>query len=281
MFDPRIGRWFAPDPLEKSYPGYSTYNYVYNNPLRFIDPTGEGPGDPPIWAQYVIERINPYLPKVFYWSNNSSNLSLYHWANNRNKEPRYKMIGLVGEALTMSLLDDSSAKVGTTYNNRQIDIQTVKTAYEINVWVLGVKYKREQDVNLNVNKFNGETETVEYEHNGKFGSTDYILNYEVKTFSPYAKVENLYKAYKNAIKQTQDMTNIEDNAVGVLFTDREAWLKVANDKKYGPLLEEQYNKLIESGGQLQLQQDLSKSAAKATDALKRDLKDKNAPKGKG
>lgn len=61
MLDPRIGRWFAPDPLEMSYPRYSTYNYVYNNPLRFIDPTGEGPGDPPIWAQYVIERINPAL----------------------------------------------------------------------------------------------------------------------------------------------------------------------------------------------------------------------------
>jgi RHS repeat-associated protein len=40
---PGIGRWMAVDPLAEGYPGWSPYNYVLNNPLRYTDPTGECP----------------------------------------------------------------------------------------------------------------------------------------------------------------------------------------------------------------------------------------------
>ena len=48
MYDPRVGRWFARDPKESKFPSLSTYNFAYNNPLRFVDPTGMAPqeGDP-------------------------------------------------------------------------------------------------------------------------------------------------------------------------------------------------------------------------------------------
>jgi len=48
MLDPRVGRWFAIDPLEKRFPSLSTYNYAFNNPTRYVDPTGKAPqeGDP-------------------------------------------------------------------------------------------------------------------------------------------------------------------------------------------------------------------------------------------
>ncbi len=40
-FDPNIGRWLGVDPLAGKYPGFSPYNYVANNPLKFIDPDGK------------------------------------------------------------------------------------------------------------------------------------------------------------------------------------------------------------------------------------------------
>ena len=42
-YDPALGRWMNIDPLAEDYYEWSPYNFVYNSPLKFIDPTGEGP----------------------------------------------------------------------------------------------------------------------------------------------------------------------------------------------------------------------------------------------
>jgi RHS repeat-associated protein len=55
-YDGRIGRWMQTDPLAKKYPGWSSYNYGLNNPLKFFDFKGMQP-----------ESGNGVKPKENWW----------------------------------------------------------------------------------------------------------------------------------------------------------------------------------------------------------------------
>ncbi|WP_185116526.1 cell well associated RhsD protein [Chryseobacterium sp. RU33C] len=37
------GRWMSPDPLSEEFSDWTPYNYAFNNPLKFTDPTGMAP----------------------------------------------------------------------------------------------------------------------------------------------------------------------------------------------------------------------------------------------
>ncbi len=44
-YDPNISIWLSVDPMADSFPSYSPFNYTLNNPLKLIDPDGQGPWD--------------------------------------------------------------------------------------------------------------------------------------------------------------------------------------------------------------------------------------------
>src|SRR6056297_1925685 len=46
-YDPRMARFLSVDPLAGEMPEWGSYTYTFNNPLKYIDPTGMGPEDCP------------------------------------------------------------------------------------------------------------------------------------------------------------------------------------------------------------------------------------------
>lgn len=72
------GRWISPDPLSEEFPEWSPYNFCFDNPIRYIDPTGLAPEtDFGILKNGQVKQIGPTdnKPDKLYALNNDSSIN--------------------------------------------------------------------------------------------------------------------------------------------------------------------------------------------------------------
>lgn len=57
-YDPRLSLWMSTDPMQEKYPSHTSYNYTYNNPIKYIDLWGcEGE----IGDNHIPNQLRDYI----------------------------------------------------------------------------------------------------------------------------------------------------------------------------------------------------------------------------
>jgi RHS repeat-associated protein len=133
MYDPRIGRWFATDPLEAKYSNMSPYIYCANNPIIYIDPDGrdwvEGKNGNITWRKDVssknqaevlkegeiyrgksYERIKEWSDVTLKNGNKVSDIVLENYGS--NKKITYSKMTSASISVVGSIIDDDPTKAG-------------------------------------------------------------------------------------------------------------------------------------------------------------------------
>jgi RHS repeat-associated protein len=86
-YDPKISVWLSVDPLAHKYPHVSPYNFVENNSLMLVDPTGMGPEDPNGPTHKLLDRQTLYgLANRIYKDQNITVEQLKEWNNIETEE---------------------------------------------------------------------------------------------------------------------------------------------------------------------------------------------------
>lgn len=108
-YAPSIGRFTTMDPLAEKYYNISPYAYVANNPLKFIDPTGED-----IWIYYNDAKGNQQR-----FSFNGSN---------HNMAPKNEFVSQFLEAYDYNIKNGGGDNLKEAATNKDLTVRVIKSS---------------------------------------------------------------------------------------------------------------------------------------------------------
>lgn len=251
IYDARIGRFLSVDRLASEMPGLSTYGFAANNPIQLVDVDGDRPGLPPYHIVKAIFKESPMAFLAIFLSVNTSNYALYEWSKGTPEGRGHfsNLIGAVGESVAYNtLLTDFSISLprmswgiglpkaklllGGYEGKWQVDVQEVQRVYN---QPRGL-FRRSNSAGVIYHNFDGSYGGIKEYYANLGESYEFRINYEVKTLSPDSSPRNIFEKLKEGFTQIRQTSTNMSRTAGVLVTDKESWLKVANDPVLGPQL---------------------------------------------
>ncbi|TYA74956.1 RHS repeat domain-containing protein [Seonamhaeicola marinus] len=104
-----VSRWMSPDPLSDEFPDVSPYNFVNNNPIRFIDPLGLAPEDIIGKTKKDAEKAHNDLNTIFAGNQFTDLRGLLTRGKNNNKKQFDKIDAKALEGALSGLKGDDLA----------------------------------------------------------------------------------------------------------------------------------------------------------------------------
>ncbi len=131
-----ISRWFSPDPLSDEFPSWSPYNFVKNNPIRFIDPDGRAPEDLIIKGkkkakETFINIINEGLGGNFASYDKNGKVTLNINRENLKTDAQKKLFDVINEPISngkdtkIRIRNNDGAVVAGSFTSGILDAQDI------------------------------------------------------------------------------------------------------------------------------------------------------------
>jgi RHS repeat-associated protein len=222
MYDPRVGRWFAPDPMEKKYPSFSTYNFCLDNPIMYHDPNGEDPitGLLDAVVSFALDVGLDYISARFNGDSHDEAVDGIGWISagwGAAKTYALSCVTPTGTGMINKIAKVANSKVGKfTISIVEKMSKNIKSNYEKGDYHGGDGKFHFSNVDLTKEFWQATVETLI--ENGLSGKADSILaDLKESNKSLYRKLDKLLKKAKRG-ESTQALVNygktkVKDSAV--------------------------------------------------------------------
>lgn len=283
VYDPRIGRFLSTDPLSKSFPWYSPYQYAGNNPILFIDIDG-------------LEPITPeQLKTTVSWLQNNKpmyvrNFSRIHYelftkrvfygTGSLNKTEQNKLKGAIGEVIFAERFMFGFPPIfrgSSTFNKAQTSLSTLRHDVLVTLRPNSkyLKYLEEEGLTPPTGNPKGTPSLQMYAPSFAVNNADgsiYGINLDIKlTTRLYVEVktyginsfnfENLVDGFDQAIRTAKTLKGLK-NSHSILAVDAAAFSNAISDPANRGILLEKLSELKLAGGHLKLLDNQNKNAEK-------------------